>query len=35
MHKKEEYWRIQWEIAVTDDKERKLLQRQEELKNTK
>ena len=24
---KEEYWRIQWDIAITDDRERKLLQR--------
>ena len=30
---KEEYWRIQWDIAITDDRERKLLQRQEELRS--
>jgi len=28
----EEYWRIQWEIAVTDDRERKLPARQKELR---
>ena len=30
----EEYWRIQWDIAITDDRERKLLSRQEELRNS-
>jgi hypothetical protein len=25
---KRRYWRIQWEIAVTDDKERQLLKEQ-------
>ncbi len=28
----EEYLRIQWEIAVTDDRERRLLARQKELR---
>jgi len=32
MTKEERYWRIQWEIAVTDDKERKLLKEQGALK---
>lgn len=32
MTKSERYWRIQWEIAVTDDKERKLLAEQEAMK---
>lgn len=31
----EEYWRIQWDIAITDDKERKLIARQEELRTIK
>ena len=32
MTKSERYWRIQWAIAVTDDKERKLLAEQEAMK---
>lgn len=32
MTNEERYWRIQWAIAVTDDKERKLLAEQEALK---
>jgi hypothetical protein len=27
-NKSERYWRIQWEIAITDDKERRLLEEQ-------